>query len=199
MKIILDNGHGAETKGKRSPDSSLLEWKWNREMVAKIDEKLRALGYDTLILVPETEDISLKERCARTNKICSEIGTKNVIFISVHANAMGNGEWNSARGWSAYTSKGQTKSDILAEHLYKAAENILSGMRIRKDKSDGDSDWEENFYVLKNTWCTAVLTENFFYTNKEDLAFLLSDEGKEKIAEVHVQGLVSYIESLQNQ
>ena len=28
--------------------------------------------------------------------------------------------------------------------------------------SDGDMDWEEGFYILRKSWCPAVLTENFF-------------------------------------
>ena len=45
-----------------------------------------------------------------------------LILISIHANALGNGsQWMKAQGWSAYTSKGQTKADILAECLYDAA------------------------------------------------------------------------------
>ena len=28
--------------------------------------------------------------------------------------------------------------------------------------SDGDMDWEEGVYILRKSWCPAVLTENFF-------------------------------------
>ena len=31
--------------------------------------------------------------------------------------------------------------------------------------------------------------------NKEDLAYLLSDDGKEKIIQCHVEGIISYINS----
>ena len=30
--IIIDNGHGINTPGKCSPDKSLLEWKYTREI-----------------------------------------------------------------------------------------------------------------------------------------------------------------------
>lgn len=68
-----------------------------------------------------------------------------------------------ARGWSAYTSKGSTKADVLASCLYaSAAECFPAGIKIRSDWSDKDPDWEENFYILQKTKCPAVLTENFF-------------------------------------
>ena len=59
-------------------------------------------------------------------------------------------------------------------------------------KSDGDLDYEENFYILKHTACPAVLTENGFYTNKEDLAILESREGRRAITDLHVEGIVEH-------
>ena len=32
MKILIDNGHGVDTAGKRSPDGSLREYKYTREI-----------------------------------------------------------------------------------------------------------------------------------------------------------------------
>ncbi|KAA3704408.1 N-acetylmuramoyl-L-alanine amidase, partial [Bacteroides salyersiae] len=117
------------------------------------------------------------------------------LLISVHCNDAGNGDWLNARGWSAYTSKGQTKADKLADCLYSVAESVFVGQRIRKDLSDGDPDWEENFYILNKTKCPAVLTENFFQDNKDDVAFLLSPEGKQQIVKVHVEGIIKYLEN----
>ena len=41
-----------------------------------------------------------------------------------------------------------------------------------------------------------MLTENLFYTNQEDLKILKSDEGKKKIVDLHVEGIVNYLNSL---
>lgn len=59
--------------------------------------------------------------------------------------------------------------------------------------TDGDPDKEAHFYILKHTKCPSVLTENLFQDNREDVAFLLSDEGKEVITALHVNGIMSYI------
>lgn len=194
MKILIDNGHGVDTLGKRSPDGLFREYKWTRQIAAAIVAELNAKGYDAEILVPEENDISLKERCNRVNKICNLLGKNNVVLISIHTNAAGDGsKWLNARGWSAYTTKGVTKSDKLADLLYKYAETHLQGQKIRKDFSDGDPDWEENFYILKNTNCPAVLTENFFQDNKEDVSYLLSFEGQSQIIKTHIDALVEYV------
>lgn len=117
----------------------------------------------------------------------------NVILISIHCNAAGNGQWLNARGWSAFTSRGTTRADTIANFLYTEAERQFVGQKIRKDMSDGDPDWEEGFYILRKTVCPAVLTENFFQDNKNDVEYLLSAEGRSAIVATHVNGIVNYI------
>ena len=36
MKILIDNGHGENTPGKRSPDGSLREYAYAREIADRI-------------------------------------------------------------------------------------------------------------------------------------------------------------------
>lgn len=192
--ILLDNGHGSDTAGKRSPDGSLLEYQYTREIAKDVFNDLKVLGYNVELLVPELKDISLAERVRRANKQCQKYGSNNVIVISIHVNAAGNGtQWLNARGWSVYTSKGKTKSDELATIMCKEAENANITFKVRKDLSDGDPDWEENFYILSKTKCTAVLSENFFMDNKEDVLFLQSQQGKDIIKKIHINAIKKYV------
>lgn len=120
----------------------------------------------------------------------------HAILISIHVNAAGSdGKWHTATGWSAYTFPGHTESDRLADCLYRAAEKYLPGHMLRTDYSDGDPDLEEPFYILKHTYCPAVLTENGFMDSRESLRFLESPEGKKAIVALHVAGIVEYLES----
>ena len=202
MKILIDNGHGIQTKGKRSPDGTLLEYAYTRELARRIVSILQSRGYDSELLVPEDDDIPLSERVRRINEICltyepscpAPTGHPDVILISLHLNAAGDGsQWMNATGWSCYTCKGQTESDRLADCLYKAAEQILKNQVIRTDYArDGDPDWEENFYILRHSLCPAVLVEQFFMDNKKDLAYLISDEGKRNLIDVIVGGLEAF-------
>ena len=194
MKILLDNGHGIDTPGKRSPDGHFREYAYNRYLAFRIREQLLALGLDVQLLVPEREDISLQERCRRVNTICQQLGSDQVLLISLHVNAAGNGkEWLNARGWCCFTTTGQTKADALATCLYEAAQAQLPGHLIRKDTADGDSDLEKDFYILKHTFCPAVLTENLFMDNRDDVAFLESAEGSQAIVGLHVYGILKSI------
>ena len=194
MLILIDPGHGIDTPGKRSPDGKFLEYLWNRQIADLLIDRFMVMGIDASLVVTETNDISLSTRVQRVNKMCSKIGASNIILLSIHSNAAGDGsKWMSAQGWSCYTSKGDTKSDVIAECLYDAFETEFAEKKIRKDMSDGDRDWEENFYVLKKSKCPAVLLENFFYDNRDECAWLLKDETKERIADAIVKGIIKYI------
>lgn len=190
MKVLIDNGHGSNTPGKRSPDGRLREYAYTREIASRLEMELRKNGIDAERIVKEEVDVPLAERCRRAN----EYKASEAILVSIHCNAAGNGsDWMSARGWEAWTSVGKTKADRLATCLYEDAEHCLPGMKIRKDMTDGDPDKESGFYILKHTKCPAVLTENLFQDNREDVEFLLSEEGKRVIVSLHVWGIMKYL------
>lgn len=186
--VLLDNGHGKETAGKRSPvwsdGSQLFEWEFNRDIVRRIAEKLEADGIPYRVLVPEETDISLTERARRANEIAKENNGKAYV-LSIHANAGG------GTGWEVYTSPGQTPSDAIATVFFEEAgrEFVPDGWRMRSDYSDGDPDKEANFYVLTKTTCPAILTENFFMDTEKDCRFIMSEDGRERIANMHVAAI----------
>lgn len=215
MIILIDNGHGSNTEqnGKFSPilgedmkigdeftnKGRFREWKYNRVIAKDVVKRLKELGYDARLVVTEDTDISLSERVRRINTICNKNGASSVLLVSVHSNAVGLGsEWMKAYGWEAYTTRGKTKSDTLAEYLYKRAEKNFDGRKIRTDWTDGDRDKEADFYIIKKSYCPAVLTENFFYDNKDDLKYLTSDEGVNAVVKTHVDGIIDYINSLKD-
>lgn len=194
IKILIDAGHGINTPGKRSPDGMLSEWSWNRIMAGTLCDNLRLLHVDAELLVPESIDISLPERVKRANAICDQIGASNVLLVSVHANAAGDGSaWMQAKGWSCYTSKGNTESDRVAESLYDAFEASFPERKIRKDMSDGDRDFEENFFLLQKSRCAAVLLENYFYDNEEECRWLLEADTIKRIALAATCGIFNYL------
>lgn len=199
MKILIDNGHGVETPGKRSPDGRFREYEYNREIARAIVELLVLRGYDAELLVPEDEDISLEERVRRANNLSCRIGQaiQEVIVVSIHVNAAGKGDkWYNATGWCAYTYYGHTLSDELASCLYDAAKRYLPGHRIRTDYAVGDPDFEAPFYLLKNTYAAAVITENGFMDCEKSLRFLESKKGKEAIVALHVEGITEFFRKL---
>ena len=196
MKILIDNGHGRETAGKRSPDGRLLEWSYNREIARRVVAEPQSQHYYASLLVPEDEDIPLSERCRRVNRVCSELGRRNVCLVSIHVNAAGRGDkCYNADGWCCFTSSGQIQGDILANHLCQAALQNLPGLRMRFDYTNGDADQGAAFYILKHTACASCLTENGFMDCVRSCDFLLSDEDKAAIVQLYVEGIKSYVDS----
>jgi N-acetylmuramoyl-L-alanine amidase len=53
--------------------------------------------------------------------------------------------------------------------------------------------WTANFTITSDTSCPAVLTENLFQDNKEEVQYLLSEEGKRNIVELHFEAIKKYI------
>lgn len=195
MIILVDSGHGNNTPGKRSPDSRLLEWKYTREIAVDVVSRLKAMGYNAQQLVTEDTDIPLGTRCKRVNDICKHFGASNVLLVSIHCNAAGaDGKWHDARGWQACVSmNASVKSKQLACHLFDAAQ--AQGLKLRSPRP-GQKWWQQNLAICRDTNCPAVLTENLFQDNKQDVDFLLSDKGREAIVNLHIEGIINYIKSI---
>ena len=139
---LLDNGHGSLTAGKRSPvfddgTTQLLEYEFNRDIVARIITALEKEGVNYYNVVPEVEiDNFLQGRVDRANKKKSELPK---LFISVHANAApapSSREWGSSgvhgiETWYYHGSKkGQKLASVFQQKLIEK-----TGWRSRGLKS----------------------------------------------------------------
>ncbi len=184
----LDNGHGKLTAGKRSPKfddgTRFFEYEFNRDIVKRIITQLEDLGVKYFNVVPEVEtDNFLHGRVERANEKESDLPK---IFLSIHANAFGNSGWEVPKGietWHFHNSRtGQSLARVFQKHLISE-----TGWSNRKLKSYPGS---RQFYVLRNTHMPAVLTENGFYTNREECALLTKDEIRQKIADAHVAAIL---------
>lgn len=200
VMVIIDPGHGSDTPGKRSPKTKngeiFYEYQFNRSVANKLKSLLDANNIDTMLTVNDDKDLRLSERAQIAIEYAKSNPNKSCIFISIHSNAAGSdGKWKNAKGWSVYTTKGNTESDVLAESLYKAADTCFTDRKIRKEKSDGDPDYESDFTViyLTDKYMPAVLVENFFYDNEEECEFLLKEENQERIAQCLFIGITYFI------
>ena len=204
--IILGTAHRMREPGKESPDKRLKECVYSRELCKDIQVKLRAYGYKVEIdyepldlpksnqssIVKQERNNELAIRVNYVNEMCKQYGAKNVLYVSIHINAVGtDGKWHDARGWQICVSNNSSESSKkLANSLYDAAKQ--NGLKMRQP-SPTQKYWEENLYVLTHTKCPAVLTVNLFQDNKADVDYLLSEEGKHAVARLHVEGILRYL------
>ena len=198
IKIILGTAHLSSTPGKRSPDGKFREYAYSRKVCKAIQEELLSRGVDCVIDYEDDDmpGLSSSQELVKRVQIVNEMAKKtDCLYVSIHVNASAKNGWDKATGFSIYTSPGETKSDTLATDIFDEATKLLkpAGKSLRKDTSDGDPDFEENFYVLRKTICPAVLTENFFQNSKSDVEWLESEEGFEVIVSYHVNGILKYL------
>lgn len=190
--ILIDNGHGSNTNGKCSPDRKHFEYAWARDIAKRLEASLKSRGYEAVRIVTEERDISIAERCRRVNAVCAKYGAKNCLLVSIHNNAAGNrGLWLSATGFSVFVSlNASASSKRLAQLIYAEAERLgLKGNRsVPKERY-----WVQDLGICRDTNCPAVLTENLFMDNRDDLKILMSEDGKQKIVELHTEGIINYI------
>ena len=183
--IICDPGHGEETPDKRSPvwpdGRQLLEHEFNLDIVSRIREQLINKVF-VIQTREDRKDISLKQRVRLANSYNNTFD--KVLLVSVHANLGG------GTGWEVFTSKGQDDSDQYATIFYEEMMKEFPDHVFRTDYTDGDPAKEADFYILKHTVVPAVLTENFFMdTLNPDCELLMSEEGRQRIANAHVSAI----------
>jgi len=194
--ILLDAGHGGIINGQYVtapkkmvvfPDGfTIYEGVWNRLVVDGIKEALTSAGVKFDDIVNSQKDIPLKNRVDRANRLAAEAGPGNTLFISVHANAGG------GNGYEVYTSKGESESDKAATNYMDFMAQAFPSHRGRKDTTDGDSDKEANFYVLKYTICPAILTESFFMDNYEEAKEMTTAEAIKKVVQAHLRTIYAF-------
>lgn len=178
MKIVLDAGHGYNTQGKRSPDG-LKEYEINRSIAIYTKDILQTYQDVTVIFSHNDDrDVALKERTTIANI------AKADCFVSIHANAAGNGvNWHDANGIETFIfTSGSAKSRTLAETVQK---NLIAatGLRNRGVKT-------ANFQVLRETKMPAILIECGFMTSQSEVKLLRSETYRKTCAEAIAKSII---------
>lgn len=195
MIVLIDNGHGSGTKGKRSPDGKFLEYAWTRKLAQLLQRHLFIYGCKSFILVPEDKDVALSVRCARANEYCKHLGAENVLVISLHCDAQPgcDSKWGEARGLTSivYTCAGKSSRRLAALITAEANKSHLLGNR----SVPSCLYREQNLAILRETQCAAVLVECGFMTNRDDVAFMQSLAGQNKIAAAIAAAVENYVDN----
>jgi N-acetylmuramoyl-L-alanine amidase len=176
-KVCLDYGHGANTAGKRSPDGTLLEYEFNRDVGRRIKAILERHNVEVIETVEDDTDLALVSRCGVANFYECDY------FVSIHANAHKE-EWTTASGWEIYVIAKGGQAEELAKRIHKYSKEL--GLKDRGIKV-------ANFQVLRDTEMPAVLIEHGFYTNKEECEKLKSDSFRQKCAECDSKGILEQL------
>lgn len=191
IKCLLDNGHGAWTAGKRSPDGRLREGVYAREIARRVAEALEERGIPYALLTPENDDTPLATRVYRANQLNKQ-HRDGTILISLHSDATSSSGWDNAQGMSVRVSlNASQRSKTLARCMYSAWES--RALKVRKYNGDMTPYWPQDLAICRDTHMPAVLIEMFFHNNRSQVTWALTDAGKNMIVSAIVDGIVRYV------
>lgn len=126
---------------------------------------------------------------------------KKALWLSWHSNATGmdsRGESQPARGYSIFTSAGETSADSCAKLIFEETQKATQarfGVTFRSDMRDGNPDFDINFDELAFTFMPAVLIENLFFTNYEDAMLLLDKSYQEAVIKATKIAVLKWFDS----
>lgn len=176
IKIAIDDGHGYETAGKRTPDGYHENY-FNEKVKKYLIPALKRNGFSYVDCSPMTSDNSLSDRCNRANNAEADI------FVSIHANAYGS-DWNEAEGVETYhypnSGSGQRLASLVHTELLKGTKQKNRGVK------------SADFAVLRLTRMPAILVEAAFMTNKEEAELLKSADFQKETAADICRGICKY-------
>lgn len=194
LAIILDDGHGMETSGKRSPITGMKENEFNRPVMNYIIQICKAKGFLYKEVAPTDYDTPLSVRTNTANAwyadLVKQYGADNVVcvYISIHANAGGG---TGVEVWIYHNPTAQTiklGNSVLGELVKLKLKNrgLKRGFSCtHKNKPLCGC----NFAVNRDTKMTSLLIEHAFMDTKADAALLLDNNFRKQCAIADVVGI----------
>lgn len=181
-KIAIDNGHGYNTSGKRTPkmpDGKVIrEWEFNHPTAKKLEAAVKRCGMKPVMVSDTREDTPLATRTSTAND------AKADLFVSIHYNAF-DGKWGNHGGIETYYYPTSNNGKRLAELVQSKLVNA-TGLRDRGAKS-------AKFYVLRKTIMPGILCECGFMDNLQEARLMLDASYQTKVAEAICRGICHYL------
>lgn len=202
--FFTNNSHGKETPGKskcydkplNNGENCIYEWSLNRQIVSILIKRFEQHGIKYVNVVPEIEDISLKERVNRINSYKGKVSKGLVLTIDHNATPYDNSNEqsiSSAYNWQNEDAAGISKESASGMESFKYAGNELTDeflTLLHKNIEKRLPNWTQRgikdgskFYTIKNTVFPATILELGFFDSEEEANFLNSNYFKVNITE----------------
>jgi N-acetylmuramoyl-L-alanine amidase len=193
--IAVDNGHGMETAGKRTPPTPepwfgkkkgdiIHEKEFNKPTAEYLIKALERCGFDTINVSPGTDDIPLRLRYTAANN------AKADLYVSKHYNAK-DGKWGTQNGIETIVSQYASANSKRLGELVQA-ELVKEHKRTDRGVKTDIVQSKMNIAVLRYTNMPAILTESGFMDNLEEAKTMLDPEFQKADAEATCRGICKY-------
>lgn len=192
LSIVIDAGHGGMDPGKVGINGE-LEKDINLSIALKLkaaiekDDKLNAV-----VTLTRTDDMGhytdsdSNKKMADMRKRCEIIEEVNPeMVISIHQNSYHSSK---VRGAQVFYYKESKSGRLLAEKIQASLVKELSeGNKGRVEKAN------DNYYLIMNVSCPAVIVECGFLSNEEEAKLLSSGQYQDRIVGAIIEGIREYL------
>ncbi|MES2660559.1 MAG: N-acetylmuramoyl-L-alanine amidase [Verrucomicrobiota bacterium] len=169
--VVIDAGHGGHDNGGQW--GRVYEKHLALDTAYRLEGKLKALGYQTVMTRRSDYFISLPQRVSMSNRY------RNAIFVSIHYNYT----WKqNVSGLETFYSSEQSRQ--LAYH-------VQNGL-IKRTRTVDRKVKYARFYVIRNCTLPAILVEGGFVSNATERNRMKSAWFRESIAQGIVDGIQRY-------
>ena len=186
ITVVIDAGHGGKDFGA-TDGNGIFE----KDISLAIAQKIKELNTNSLINIVLSRETDIYQTpVEKANFINSQSAD---VAITIHVDAIDTDSASIRSGISFWVSRDDysnaSGSKILASSLIQTFNNqqnlpVISPMPLQRNKG---------VWILQAARCPIVLMEAGFITNKKDLAFLQTDNGKTLIAKNVLKGLEQYL------
>ena len=213
--LVLDPGHGGDDPGAMDATGANTEAVINREMALRVAEKL-ALHEDVLRVVLTVEEGENKTVAERGKVAAAE---RADLLLAMHLNG---DEDKKVRGFQCFPAPPGNRyykdsmrfAEYLSEEVARCTDVGIKGANgifytYYHEEKDGsysqnvlDSTWpgandgsrDVTYGVLQNAKCPAVLVEQWYITNLDDMRLCNNPKGKEAMAQAIYRAICRYFE-----
>lgn len=184
ITVVIDPGHGGSDNGAVAPDGTTE--KDITLSLAKQIQELNKSGYIKILLTRETDIYQApKQKAAVANKSGADL------FISLHVNNAPAAGDERQTGMTVYVARDEFKN-AAGSKLFASAVTYAFRNNYLLAVPANPSQRKTAIMVLEEATCPSVLIEAGFVSNKKDLAYLQSSEGKEQFAKNILNAITNF-------
>ncbi len=203
--VVIDAGHGGEDQGATGVDG-VRECDLTRATAQALWDLLEADPDITPIMCRDDwdQDLPAADRARRVQR------SKATLSLSIHMNS--DGGTGEASGFECFPATADTPyseeslrfADLIASEMEAAGARLRGsggvryayyeedGSRVIRERGDTNPEGLRSFAMVNSTGCPAVLAEQCFITNADDLAAFGSEEGIQKAARCYYRAIRQY-------
>lgn len=193
--VVLDAGHGGVDPGKVGVDGQ-LEKDINLSIVKKLKDILEvSTEADIEVILTREADMGHYEeddtnkKMADMKKRCEIVNSSSAdMVVSIHQNSYHSSSVKGAQVFYYKSSEGgKSLAGIIQNELVA---ELAEGNKGRVEKAN------DNYYLLLNVTCPAVIVECGFLSNPNEANLLTQDSYQERVAQAISKGIITYLRGI---